>query len=213
LPKTRFVYARVDVLWRTVQALRAAGRIDSPGGRRCAAGVRALVEAAYNDDEVPIAIRDAAIRAEGAERAAASLANFSILTLPDGYNGHARGWVDDMRVPTRLGAPETTLRLAHAGSDGDLAPWATVRDAPRKTWALSEVRVSMRRVPPTAAPLPMYRAAADAARAGWSTFERDLPILPLVAVGPNMWEGTLLIPDRETPLRLRYSPTDGLSFL
>lgn len=213
LPGTAAVYGRVGALWRTAQALAASGIIRTPGTPDVAGGLRQLVETVYASDEVPDALRPVDDRAKGDGLAAAAAANYAVLTAPDGYHGNARGWVDDMRVPTRLGDERTPVRLARVAPDGHLMPWVDGVRPAWKAWALSEVRVSAGRVPRAAAVDETLRTRVDAIRAQWPTFEQDLPLVPLAwDAAAGVWRATLSVPDRARPIELRYDHATGLAY-
>lgn len=201
---TAHVYAHAGVLWRTVGALAETGAIVTPGG------LRDLIERVYGSDDVPAALLPAAQRAEGKELGDASAATYATLKVPVGYDASQSAWLSDLRVPTRLGDEQTTVRLARVLPSGRLAPWADA-DAPWEAWALSEVRVRRTRVPLDAAPVAGFAAAADAARSTWGRFERELPVLPLEEKSPGVWQGELLRPGRK-PIRFGYTTASGLSF-
>ncbi len=200
---TKHVYAHAGVLWRTVRALNAVKAIATPDG------LRGLVEAVYGSDDVPAALLPAAQRAEGKQLGDAAAATYATLKVPVGYDASQSAWLSDLRVPTRLGDEQTAVRLARV-QGGRLVPWAE-SDAPWKAWALSEVRVRRTRIPPDVAVLPEFTGAAEAVRATWGRFERELPVLPLVERGAGMWEGELVRPDGK-PAQVRYSTALGLAF-
>jgi CRISPR-associated endonuclease/helicase Cas3 len=203
---TAAVYRNHGVLWRTVEALSDAGSIETPGG------LRALVEAVYGaQGEVPDALLESTQRAEAESLSAASTAQYGTLKVTHGYDAGQQPWVDDLRVPTRLGDETTTIRLARVRPDGGLAPWATVQPAWR-AWALSEVRVRANRIPPNAAPSHEHAAAADVARRDWGRYEQDLPIVPLREVAPGTYQGALVSLDWASPIHLRYSLAEGLAY-
>ena len=215
LPGTGAVYGRVGVLWRTRRALAEAGAIVTPGVAGAPGALRSLVEAAYASDEMPEALRRADDRALGDALAAASTANHSVLAVPDGYEGNARGWVNDMRVPTRLGDDQTPVRLARLTAEGDLSPWVGDVRPEWKAWALSEVRVPVRRIPRAATAVmgAACRARADAVRSTWAAFEQDLPLVPLAwDADGGVWRATLRVPEREAPIEIRYTAAAGLAY-
>lgn len=209
LPKTRFVYPRIDVLWRTVKALRSTGAIVTPEG------LRQLVESAYDEaGEVPEAIARQAAVAQGKALALAAVANQATLNVSDGYHGDLAGWVDDVRPLTRVGEQQTTVRLARVDAGGRLLPWAESEGPGWKAWALSEVRLRAGRVPFGSTAGTQFETAVAAARQEWGRFEQEITVLPLVerAGCPGMWEGTIVRPDgREVPIA--YTLTEGLDFL
>ena len=214
LPGTGAVYGRVGVLWRSARVLKHAGKIVTPGVAGEAGALRSLVEAVYASDDMPEALVPADDRAAGDAMAAASTANYSVLTVADGYHGNARGWVDDMRVPTRLGDERTPVRLARVAADGRVEPWVAHDGPDWKAWALSEVRVSARRVPRAAVVADdALRVRADVVRAEWGAFEQDLPIAPLAwDPGAGVWRATLRAPERERLIELCYTSDAGLAY-
>jgi CRISPR-associated endonuclease/helicase Cas3 len=203
---TGAVYRNHSVLWRTVEALHCTGCIETPGG------LRALVEAVYGTDELPPdSLLRSSQRAEAEALSAASTAQYGTLKVTHGYDAGQQPYVDDLRVPTRLGDETTTIRLARVQPDATVTPWSDSAPAWR-AWALSEVRVRANRIPPSAATPPEYAAAAEAARRDWGRFEQDIPILVLHAAGPGPLEGALSAPNRGPPIRVRYSEAVGLTY-
>jgi CRISPR-associated endonuclease/helicase Cas3 len=208
LPGTAAVYENTGVLWRTACVLSEVGSIATPHG------LRGLIEAVYgssDESDVPEALQRATNLAEGGEHGASSIGHQVVLDIADGYRGDGKDWMDDMRVPTRLGRPQTTLRLARAAKDGALLPWAgELRGPPWKAWALSEVRVSAGRVPMDAGVDPRYRSAVEAIRLSWTRFEQDTPVVPLVEIGTGEWQGVLTAPGRKKPIQMAYTTARGL---
>jgi CRISPR-associated endonuclease/helicase Cas3 len=207
LPGTARVYEDAGILWRTATKLAHCGALEVPGG------IRSLIEDVYASDTVPEALQRAAERAEGKRRGDASLANFGALEVADGYSGDARPWMDDMRVPTRLGQATTTIRLGRVQKSGAIIPWAAGETGPPwHVWALSEVRVLATAVPAGALPDSQHRGLVDALRAEWGRFEQEYPLLPLQEVEPGVWGGTLVSPDGGGTITFRYTSADGLSY-
>jgi CRISPR-associated endonuclease/helicase Cas3 len=201
------VYENAGVLWRTVEELARAKRIETPGG------LRALIEDVYDSaDALPVGLLPVAQRAEGKEAGNAAIALYGTLKVPHGYDACGEAWLHELRVPTRLGDPQTALRLARVRADGRLAPWADVQPT-WKAWALSEVKVSASRVPLDAAPLPEHAAAVERARNEWGRFEQELPLLPLAEVAPGCWQGALVLPNRDATIHFEYSSHGGLTSL
>lgn len=214
LPATAYVYNNTGVIWRTVRALTDAGCIETPGKIGCATSVRRLVEDVYGDDYVPDKLEAATIKSEGNASAARATATYGTLVLGDGYNAYAHGWVDDIRVPTRLGKEQTVVRLAHVMAGGGLAPWAdgdTGEDPQWKRWALSEVRVPARYIPGDADADPVFSAAVAAIRQEWGKYEQGVPILPLIMASDGAWAGRLITQQRDRAIQVVYSRGDGLS--
>lgn len=210
LPRgTIAVYANVGVLWRTADVLGAAGAIESP------VGLRQLVESVYDgdQDDLPEPLVRRTMAAEGKEKGEAATANYTTLKVGGGYRGDAQPWVDDLRVLTRSGEPQIIVRLARVHADGSLAPWAPGGGPPWKRWALSEVRVSMYRVPFDSWPEPAFEAAVAAIREEWGRFEQGIPVLPLQKERDGDWTGKLLDTKRNRVINCSYSEADGLAFL
>lgn len=208
LPKTRYVYRNLGVLWRTAKVLDAAGAIETPGG------LRALIEAVYGSDDVPAALQQVTEGAEGEDLSSAATAMQTTLPVAGGYHGDQQGWVDDVKPLTRLGDEQTSVRLARLGKDRVLAPWAARAEPTWRAWALSEVRLSASRVPFGSTAAPEYGAAIDAARLDWGRFEQGITVLPLVerTGEPGVWDGTLHLPHGARVVALSYSPTRGVQY-
>ncbi len=140
LGRGSWVY-RLDEQWRTAKALFDKGAIVSP------CGLRELIEAVHCEDkmaQVPQALQDAELSAEGNERAQSSIARGNVVETESGYVVGTRGAVsNDALFPTRLGEPQVTLVLARRNG-GRLAPLADGDDL-SAAWALSEVSASLKR--------------------------------------------------------------------
>ena len=201
---TAAVYHNPGVLWLTSGLLAKHGEIRSPD---C---MRSLVEGAYQTDDVPPGLQARTDQADAADGADAASAQYAVLALEDGYGGSLRSWENDARVLTRLGERQTTLRLAKIGPGGRLLPW-TEADESWKAWALSEVKVSAKRVPFASKTEQRYARAVAEVRAGWGRFEQDVPILPLVPSEAGGWYGSLLRPDGRVVL-MTYTTERGLTF-
>lgn len=201
---TSAVYVNVPLLWRTVRQLAKVGSISTPHG------VRDLIESVYAVDEVPEGLLRYSDLAEGKERAARTVARFGTLQPREGYDGNAKAWQHEVHAVTRLGAHRVVLRLARVRSDGALEPWESGEHNPRKAWSLSEVHVSVRRVPPGTQATGDSAAVADA-RTQWSRYEQDLIVLPLRERTEGLWTGSLR-KTNGTVLELSYTQTQGLAY-
>lgn len=204
---TAHVYGDVGVLWRTVRTLAARSRIVTPGG------LRALVEQVYGPDaeELPDSLQAAAGRSHGLQGAQAAAGNFAVLKVTDGYDAGAMGWTTDVRAVTRLDADRVTLRLARREGGGTLRPLIHADGPPWRSWALSEVGVSMKRVPRGTREEPQDAAAVARLRAEWGRFEQEIPVLVLEEIDPatGTLGGRLIRPDGRT-VECRYSSERGL---
>lgn len=203
---TAAVYENPSVLWRTACVLARVGEIRTP------AGLRQLVEAAYDDTAIPEALEAATGRAEGKARGDSATATYGKLNVTDGYFPREKAWQSDLRVPTRLGDQQTTVRLARATAGARLEPWHRQTGILWKDWALSEVRLSARKVPWGSAPEGRWSAAVSAAREQWGRFEQELSLLPLECGEDGVWRGRLAHPSRKQPILVRYNDHEGLVF-
>lgn len=204
LPGTQFVYSHPGVLWRTARTIANEGEFDVPTRSR------ALIEAVYGSDECPASLLERADKSVGTESANTSVANYVCLKVDDGYHGAAVQWMNDMRVPTRLGDAQTTVRLARRRQDGSLEPWWREADSEWKRWLLSEVRVYATRLPQSATPIEPDRPSVEKLKSGWNQFEQDrvVVVLDQRSGEDGMWEGRLMA-DRGM-LHVRYSAKEGL---
>ena len=174
LPGTAAVYRDPALLWRSARAVFTAGSIASPES------MRPLIEAAGDDSDIPHELAMASARAEGKARSAAALAAMNVLDFSAGYRRDAGAWENDVDTPTRLQeVPHVTLRLARV-QDGALVPYANDPN-PARSWALSEVAVSEKRV--TVSPLPAELAElAATARKTWGRWERESQRIHLAVI-------------------------------
>lgn len=181
------VYDHHGVVWRSAKTLFETGHITTPEG------VRALVEQVYADDamdEVPEPLRAQANRAEGTRSAARSFANANLLKFSAGYAGSDNQtiWTQDTITPTRLGQPVTVFRLGLIDG-GEIVPLCKASDGDAQlSWSLSEVSISRYRADGVPAPAGALAALVEAAKAQWSPWERDQPLLVLEPDG-EAWRG------------------------
>lgn len=203
---TAAVYENPSVLWRTARVLSRIGQIRTPSG------LRELVEEAYDETAIPQALEAATGKAEGKARGDSATATYGKLNVAEGYSAGAKAWQSDLHVPTRLGEKQTTVRLARVINGSLLEPWHQQAAEPWKNWALSEVRLSAKKVPYGSVPGPRFSAAVSTARNRMGQFEQDLPLLPLELGEDGAWRGRLTHADREKPILVRYSADEGLVF-
>jgi CRISPR-associated endonuclease/helicase Cas3 len=203
LPKVAYVYTDLGVLWRTMRELHNDAHLVTPSG------VRKMIESVYADDEVPASLEAAAGRATGKAAAHGALARNFSLRVDDGYcTEGTTNWLADVRVPTRLIDEQTVLRLARVRGDGELVPFCPSEESAQKAWALSEVRVSARKVPGDAKAEARYESAIAGIRETWPRYERELLIVPLEADGLG-WTGTI-VPGSGAVIPLAYDSRTGL---
>ena len=135
--------------------------------------VRGLVEAVYGEAALaglPAAFERNRNEAEGTEGAARSIAGVNLLKPEAGYDGEHVGWAAEARIPTRLGDPTVTLRLA-CWDGGRLRPMCGKGEDPEHAWALSEVTVRASRVRGVPDATGALGRAAEAAKGGWTRYD------------------------------------------
>jgi hypothetical protein len=133
-----------------------------------------------------------------------------IIDFADGYHGDGRGWTDDQRITTRLASGSHTVRLGRMEPGGRVVPWCAHPGPDWKRWALSEVRVSARRVPPSVQPPAELARAIDEARETWGRFEQDVPLLVLQTAASG-WSGQLSRSDGKV-VSFTYDADEGLRY-
>ena len=158
-PKAAGVYPHHGQLWLTARALQ---------GRSVAmpTEARGLIEGVFGPEaEVPHGLQASGNQAEGKGYCDASQAKENCVKPADGYARSAITWLDDARVPSRLG--EDTVEVLLARWEGDkLRPWYP-HEKERHAWAYSGVRVAARRIAEVPEPLsPARQAALEAVRQG-----------------------------------------------
>ncbi|WP_198320939.1 CRISPR-associated helicase Cas3' [Azohydromonas aeria] len=151
-PKAAGVYPHHGQLWLTARALRDRC-VEIP------ADARGLVEGVFGADaESPDGLQFHANQAEGRMYCDASQAKDNCVKPACGYARGAIDWLDDAKVPSRLG--EDTVEVLLARWEGDtLRPWYP-HEKPRHAWAYSSVRIAARRIVSAPEPDSPHRLAA-----------------------------------------------------
>ena len=119
-------------------------------------------------------------------------------------------WQDDVWMPTRLGEPQTQIRLAR-WRDGVLRPWCDGDDW--FAWRLSEVAVLKRWVAAEAPPEePALARAVESARREWPDRNDRSVLVPLnpAGDGSNAWVGRAL-DGNGRPTTVLYGRESGLA--
>jgi CRISPR-associated endonuclease/helicase Cas3 len=182
------IYDDHGIVWRSAATLIAAGTISTP------TGVRGLIEAVYgpNDiDDVPTHLHAKSNQATGNASAARSFANANLLKFSAGYSGgdNQTTWSNDTVTPTRLGQPVVVFRLGKI-ENGMIIPLCRAEDGNlRLSWALSEVNIAIYRATGVPNPEPSRSALIERAKADWSEWEREQPLLVLEPDGDG-WQGS-----------------------
>ncbi|MBI5119394.1 MAG: CRISPR-associated helicase Cas3' [Rhodospirillales bacterium] len=202
LPKAAHVYQDPLVLWRTARELMERGALILPEQ------ARDLIETVYDGDDgnAPQALQKKHLEAEGKGWGDRATANAHLLRPDKAYDQPNAIWDDEIRIPTRLGEPQSLLRLAR-WQDGRLSPWCAGDDA--KAWRLSEVTM-MRRYVAAEAPQqdPALINAIEQAKRHWPGPQDAALLIPL-SPGTDAWTGQALN-GRNQQVQLRYHPETGL---
>ena len=134
---TQAVYPHIGQLWLTVRLLER-GQFTMPSD------ARDLIEGVYSDEgqeQIPAALQDASLDAEGKAMVQKSMADLNALKLDKGYTRKSGDWDEENRIPTRL-SEEESISVALAIVDNDkLKPYANVE---RYAWAMSTVKLPER---------------------------------------------------------------------
>ena len=175
LDRGAWVYP-LDVQWRGARALFAAGRIEAPSQ------LRALIEAAEHDGEVPAPLKDAELERLGSDKAERTLAKQNLLDFTRPYR-EATGFDSDGEFPTRLGREQRTLILARP----DLSPWSG-GDWDADNSQLSEVSADASRLGGLSLPDQSDPIFANI-KVGWPEWRRATSTLCPVAEDGSICEG------------------------
>lgn len=202
-PRAAKVYPNHGQLWRTARLLRDAE------GWRMPRDARKLIESVYGDAdalETPEGLCRKENEALGAAMAQASFAHAACLRLEDGYVRTSETWMDDTRVPTRLGAIDTTVRLARL-EEGRIEPWYSHGPSP---WEMSQLHVRDAWIREELHDAPA-EALAEQAKASMPDGGRWSVLVILDESSGGEWRGTAkdgkgnavtVLYDRETGLKL-----------
>lgn len=205
-PAAAYVYPFQSQLWLTARLLAAEG------GYRMPDDARRLIEGVYGGEaeQVPQALREADIKAEGEAMGMMTMAGINGLPLGQGYGGGVVPWKEDDVSPTRLGEPTVRLRLAKW--DGrDLVPWSEDPSL-AMAWSMSEVPVNAWRVAGgvISGDRGLEKAMAEAIEAMPDHCRWSL-LVPLTPLDAGIWKATVRGENgRETVLV--YSPASGLGY-
>ncbi|MDX1653597.1 MAG: CRISPR-associated helicase Cas3' [Candidatus Competibacteraceae bacterium] len=200
-PRAQYVYPNHARLWLTARLLREKGGFAMPQDARI------LMEGVYGSDASPSpeALDDSDIRATGEAQSKAGLAVQNSLVLEHGYRRQGGfDWWDDAITPTRLGEPQTALRLAK-WKEGELKPW---RPDPNG-WDLSVVKLRgvYRTAEPDDEPLgeELTRVVETLpGRGKWGA------VLPLIEIDKGLWRGVVTEESSGRTEVLYYRKDSGL---
>ena len=114
------------------------------------------------------------------------------------------------RIPTRLGDPTVTLRLA-CWDGGRLRPMCGEGKDPEHAWALSEVAVRASRVRGIPEATGALGRAIGAEVKCWTRYDEGKLLLPLGPSGPGRWTGTVL-GRQGANVEVVYTVREGVQF-
>lgn len=181
IPRTRFVYADVDVLWQSARVLAELGCLRTPDDARL------LIESVYGAfrEKPPSGIVEASRRAQQEFRMHEGVADLNALSFEAGYQRTETSWLDDAIAATRLGAPTSRIRLV-LWEGKQLVPLCQASD-PRLAYALSEVSVRSSRI---SQPHPEDEGQAyRRARLEMPDEGQFVVTIPLEPLGSERWQG------------------------
>ena len=100
-----------------------------------------MIESVYGESSqvlIPKGLQILEGRADGEDKANASLGRLNSLNLHEGYRATMIHWQDDLSAPTRLGEPTITVRLARLNG-AQLVPWNAENTG--HDWELSQLTI------------------------------------------------------------------------
>lgn len=180
---TQAVYPHIGQLWLAARLLLQKAAFTMPEDARM------LIEGVYGDQaqiEIPAALQDASIHAEGQDMTHKSMARLNVLKLDKGYDWQSGNWDEDTHIPTRLAEEETISVALAIVVDGQLEPYAQVgHDA----WAMSTLKLPEREWKRAGKHIPdQLKAQVEALKTANNAL-RWLEVLPL-ADDPVLYTAT-----------------------
>ena len=182
------VYENHGQLWLSADILNKYGRFRMPED------ARVLIETVYDAEaEIPEALLQQSVEAEGTQRAQASIARLNALSLQSGYTDSSTNrWWDEAITPTRLGE-ETTIVYLAKWAGGILRPW---RDVNNHGWRTSAVSMRTYWIAEESVSAEILQEHMQQVKAGLPAKGRWGILLPLVESSDGCWRGRALNSDR-----------------
>ncbi|MBF0213538.1 MAG: CRISPR-associated helicase Cas3' [Magnetococcales bacterium] len=184
-PQGARVYEDHARLWLSARLLVDRGGFTVPDE------ARALIEGVYGTElhPVPEALEKSRDRAQAARYANSAQAGFSVVKRMEGYAPRSGDWWSEANTPTRLGEPESTLRLARWNEQsGTLTPWC----AGSMPWELSQVKMRRCHAQAEAVWEDRLSAAVRALRQEWKDGGRWILMLPMMPESDGWWRGPVV---------------------
>ncbi len=203
LPGTAYVYSHANVLWNSAQLVASCPDVKIPEQSRW------LIERAYGGDAIPEVLDPRADRARGTDSAQRETAKYLGIDIDSGYVGDGIKWTNDLHAPTRLADASVTLRLARRGADGTLHAWCDGYEYVVDPWAASEVRVRVATMGGAEVASIGAGRAEQQVVAGWSEYERTIPLIVLEP-DDTVWRATVLVGSKRAQRVLWYDAGSGL---
>lgn len=200
-PKAAFVYPSHGCLWLTARLLAEKKELKMP------TDARELIEAAFSEraEDIPASLQQRDLQADSQWQADKSLAHINMLKLDEGYEATVTQWREDMKTPTRLGAMETTIRLARW--DGTtLAPWYSHEKFP---WDMSQVGIRSTLVDKEAVLAGLLGEAIGRLKELLPDKGKWSVLVPLIQAEDGCWRGEALN-KRDEPMVVAYDRQRGL---
>lgn len=202
-PGAAAVYANHGQLWLTAKLLTEMGGFKMPED------ARTLIEGVYANPEVPEALEQTSVKAEGKQTADRSLAILNGLKLPMGYGGaQDNTWWSEAVTPTRLGEETTTIYLAK-WVGGRLEPWAGSID---QQWQWSAVQIRTILISDEAYDPNIGKATLDACHETMPSKGKWGVLVPLRQRSDGTWQGSALDSSAK-PVTLEYDEAMGARVL
>lgn len=200
-PKAAYVYPHHGKLWLTADWLMKNKKIMMPDH------AREMIEYIYGADNgkrMPQVFEKITNRADGNDKAKASMAHYQKLKFDEGYMATMHNWPDDEQAVTRLGESTVTLRLAK-WENGVLVPLFSEQSG--NEWHLSQVSVYKYAV---ACEDEQYRADIDKAKSNMPDKGKYCVLIPMVE-SQGSWKGYAINNKREKVI-ICYNSKKGLSW-
>ncbi len=135
-PKASYVYEHHGQLWLTADWFKRKMKFLMPDD------AREMIEFVYGEDSInkfPEVLTRREDQAGGGDRAMAGLAQYNSLQLQAGYLPDGMRWMEDEKIPTRIGDIRNTVRLGKV-ENGQIEPYYFTGQ--QGDWVLSDVSIS-----------------------------------------------------------------------
>jgi CRISPR-associated endonuclease/helicase Cas3 len=202
-PYAQKVYPHHGQLWLTAELLHRQGKFRMPEDARM------LIENVYDDEaqeDIPEALLNQSIQAEGGNKANASIAHLNALKMEVGYSDASTNrWWDEAKTPTRLGEETTTVYLARY-QGGVLSPWS---DDQKYAWPMSAVSMRTYWIAGEKVTAKISQELIDKCKETLPAQGKWGVLLPLEERAPRNWYG-MAMNERQESVQFFYNEKFGL---